>query len=91
VFKASKAKHLKYIKLKAKNIMLFTAYILDPCCKISMIINMMLNQSDVVLDIVKKYMTTKWLSVTEIKTLDLQLLPSTKRPDRVLITHWKAI
>jgi hypothetical protein len=40
MFKAGKAKHLKYTKLKAKNAMLFAAHILDPHCKISMIMDM---------------------------------------------------
>jgi len=45
------------------------------------------DQSNTVLGIVKKYMTTEWPSVAEIKTPDLQPLPSTERPDGVLITH----
>ncbi|CZR51456.1 uncharacterized protein PAC_01332 [Phialocephala subalpina] len=80
-FKAAKAKHLKYTKLKAKNAMLFAAHILDPRCKISMITNMMPDQSDAVLGMVKKYMTTEWPSIAEIKTPDLQPLPSAERPD----------
>ena len=90
-FKAGKAKHLKYSKLKAKNAMLFAAHILDPRCKISMIANMMPDRSDAVLSMVKKYMTTEWPSVAEIKTPDLQALVSIERPDGVSIAHWKAI
>jgi len=37
VFKLGKAKHLKYSKLSTKNAILFTAYILDPCYKASII------------------------------------------------------
>jgi hypothetical protein len=59
VFKAGKAKHLKYTKLKTKNAMLFVAYILDPCYKISIIANIIPDQFNAVLSMVKKYITTE--------------------------------
>ena len=43
VFKLGKAKHLKYSKLSTKNAILFTAYILDPCYKASIIAIIMPN------------------------------------------------
>jgi len=71
--------------------MLFTAYILDPRYKTSMITTMMPEKSEEILRIVKKYMTTKWPSLTEINMPDLQPKASTERPDGVSIIHWKAI
>jgi hypothetical protein len=71
--------------------MLFAAHILDPRYKISIIANIMPDQSNAVLSIVKKYITTKWPSVAEIKTPDLQPLSSIERPNSVSIAHWKAI
>ncbi len=90
-FKANKAKHLKYTKLKSKNAMLFIAYILDPRYKTSIIMTMMPEKSEEILRMVKKYMTTEWPSLTEINMLDLQPKASTERPDGVSIIYQKAI
>jgi hypothetical protein len=65
-FKAGKAKHLKYTKLKAKNAMLFAAHILDPRCKTSMIADMMPDQRDAIVSVVKKYMITEWPALAEV-------------------------
>jgi hypothetical protein len=66
VFKSGKAKHLKYSKLKARNAMLFAAYILDPRYKASMITIMMPNQRDKLLTMAKKYMITEWLALDKV-------------------------
>ncbi len=67
--------------------MLFTAYILDPRYKTSIITTMILEKSEEILRIVKKYITTKWPSLTEINILDLQPKASTKWPNGVLIIY----
>ncbi len=90
-FKASKAKHLKYTKLKSKNAILFAVYILDPRYKTSMITTIMLEKSEEILRMVKKYITTKWPSLTEINMPDLQPKASTERPNGVSIIYQKAI
>jgi hypothetical protein len=59
VFKLGKAKHLKYSKLKARNAMLFIAYILDPCYKALIITIIMPNQRNKLLIIAKKYIITE--------------------------------
>jgi hypothetical protein len=65
-FKSGKAKHLKYSKLKAINAMLFTAYILDPCCKASIIAIIMPNQRDELLKMAKEYIITEWPALDEV-------------------------
>jgi hypothetical protein len=66
IFKSGKAKHLKYSKLKARNAMLFVAYILDPCYKASIITIIMPNQRDKLLTIAKKYIITEWLALNKV-------------------------
>jgi hypothetical protein len=90
-FKAGKAKHLKYTKLKAKNAMIFVAHILDPRCKTSMIADMMPGQCDTIISMVKKYMITEWPALAEVQIPDLQPVPFIERPDGMSIAHWKAI
>ncbi|KAH8589123.1 ribonuclease H-like domain-containing protein, partial [Bisporella sp. PMI_857] len=90
-FKAGKAKHLKYTKLKAKNAMIFAAHILDPRCKTSMIADMMPGQCDTIISMVKKYMITEWPALAEVQIPDLQPVPFIERPDGMSIAHWKAI
>ena len=65
-FKLGKAKHLKYSKLSAKNAMLFTAYILDPRYKASMITMMMPNQRDELITMTKNYMITEWPALGKV-------------------------
>jgi hypothetical protein len=90
-FKAGKAKHVKYTKLKAKNAMLFAAHILDPRCKTSMIADMMPDQRDAIVSMVKKYMITEWPALAEVQILGLQPEPFIERPNGMSIAHWKAI
>jgi hypothetical protein len=59
MFKLSKAKHLKYFKLKTINTMFFTAYILDLCYKASIIAIIIPNQHNKLLKIVKEYIIIK--------------------------------
>jgi hypothetical protein len=65
-FKSGKAKHLKYSKLKAMNAILFTAHILDPCCKASIIAIIMPNQRDKLLKMAKEYIITEWPALDEV-------------------------
>jgi hypothetical protein len=44
----------------------FTAYILDPCCKASIIAIIMLNQHDKLLKIAKKYIIIKWPALDKV-------------------------
>ena len=67
--------------------MLFTAHILDPRYKTSMITTIILEKSEEILRIVKKYIMTKWPSLIEINILDLQPKASTKRPNGVSIIY----
>jgi hypothetical protein len=74
-FKACKAKQLKYTKLKAKNAIIFAAHILDPRCKTSVIADMMPDQRDAIVSMVKKYMITEWPALAEVQIPDLQPVP----------------
>lgn len=50
-----KAKHVKYIKKLDKDVLIYTAYILDLCCKTLIIKDMMPDKAKQVLTAVKKY------------------------------------
>ena len=54
-FIVAKAKHVKYIKKLNKDTLIYTAYILDPRYKTSMIKDMILDKAKQVLTAVRKY------------------------------------
>lgn len=56
-----------------------------------MIADMMPDQRDAIVSMVKKYMISEWLALAEVQIPDLQPVPFVERPDGMSIAHYKAI
>ena len=56
-----------------------------------MIADMMPDQRDATVCIVKRYMITEWPALAEVQIPDLQPVPFIERPDGTSIAHLKAI
>jgi hypothetical protein len=83
---------VKYIELLGRNSIIYIAYILDPCCKVSMIKEIMLSKYNTILLAVKKYFITEWPGLTKdnlnlFASLLVTLATLETQPPSILITH----
>ncbi len=90
-FKAREVKYVKYKDKLTKNAIIYAAYILDPCCKTSMIKDMLTDQAETTIKVACKYFKTEWPELATISSLNPSLVASIERPPGVSITHWKSI
>ena len=90
-FKAREVKYVKYKDKLTKNAIIYAAYILDPCCKTSMIKDMLTDQAETTIEVARKYFKTEWPELATISSSNPSPAASIERPPGVSITHWKSI